>query len=232
MRILITGSRKGIGRFLAETFLERGYQVFGCSRGDTDLEHEFYQHYKCDVTNETAVIKLIRSIGKSHGGIDMLINNAGIASMNHILSTPGSTITKLMDTNFMGTVLFCREAAKLMMRKKTHGKIINFSTVASPLNLEGEAIYASSKAAVQKFTQIAAKEFAPFGITVNCIGPTPIKTDLIKAVPKDKIDLLLNSQAIKRLGLKEDVLNVIDFFLSNKSDFITGQTIYLGGVHD
>jgi len=232
VRILITGSRKGIGRFLAETFLERGYQVFGCSRGDTDLEHEFYQHYKCDVTNETAVIQLIRSIGKSHGGIDMLINNAGIASMNHILSTPGSTITKLMDTNFTGTVLFCREVAKLMMRKKTDGKIINFSTVASPLNLEGEAIYASSKAAVQKFTQVAAKEFAPFGITVNCIGPTPIKTDLIKAVPKDKIDILLNSQAIKRLGLKEDVLNVIDFFLSNKSDFITGQTIYLGGVHD
>ena len=119
-----------------------------------------------------------------------------------------------------------------MMRKKTKGRIINFSTVASPLNLEGEAIYASSKAAVQKFTQIAAKEFAPFNITVNCIGPTPIKTDLIKAVPKDKIDLLLNSQAIKRLGLKEDVLNVIDFFISNKSNFITGQTIYLGGIHD
>ena len=232
MRILITGSRKGIGRFLSETFLERGYQVFGCSRGDTDLEHEFYQHFKCDVTNETAVIKLIRSIGKSHGGIDILINNAGIASMNHILSTPASTVKHLMDTNFTGTVLFCREVAKLMVRKKNNGKIVNFSTVASPLNLDGEAIYASSKAAVQKFSQVAAKEFAPFGITVNCIGPTPIKTDLIKAVPKDKIDVLLNSQAIKRLGLKADVLNVIDFFLSDKSDFITGQTIYLGGIHD
>ena len=227
MRILITGSRKGIGRYLAETFLERGYKVLGCSRGDSDLDHEFYQHYKCDVSNETEVIKMIRLIGKNHGGIDILINNAGIASMNHILSTPGTTIKKLMDTNFTGTVLFCREVSKLMMRKKTKGRIINFSTVASPLNLEGEAIYASSKAAVQKFTQIAAKEFAPFNITVNCIGPTPIKTDLIKAVPKDKIDLLLNSQAIK-----EDVLNVIDFFISNKSNFITGQTIYLGGIHD
>lgn len=232
MRILITGSRKGIGRYLAETFLERGYKVLGCSRGYSDLDHEFYQHYKCDVSNETEVIKMIRIIGKNHGGIDILINNAGIASMNHILSTPGTTIKKLMDTNFTGTVLFCREVSKLMMRKKTKGRIINFSTVASPLNLEGEAIYASSKAAVQKFTQIAAKEFAPFNITVNCIGPTPIKTDLIKAVPKDKIDLLLNSQAIKRLGLKEDVLNVIDFFISNKSNFITGQTIYLGGIHD
>ena len=232
MRVLITGSRKGIGRFLAETFLQRGYVVFGCSRGESDLEHEFYHHYQCDVADETSVIKLIRSVGKSHGGIDALINNAGIASMNHILSTPASTAKKLMDTNFIGTVLCCREVAKLMMRKKNNGKMINFSTVASPLNLEGEAIYASSKAAVQKFSQVAAKEFAPFGITVNCIGPTPIETDLIKAVPKNKIDLLLNSQAIKRLGTKDDVLNVIDFFLSDKSDFITGQTVYLGGVHD
>ena len=232
MRILITGSRKGIGRFLAETFLQRGHVVFGCSRGESDLHHEFYQHCECDVADEASVIRLIRSIGKSHGGIDILINNAGVASMNHILSTPASTVKNLMDTNFTGTVLFCREVAKLMMRKNTNGKIINFSTVASPLNLEGEAIYASSKAAVQKFSQVAAKEFAPFGITVNCIGPTPIQTDLIKAVPKDKIDILLNSQAIKRLGLKEDVLNVIDFFLSDKSDFITGQTLYLGGIHD
>ena len=232
MRVLITGSRKGIGRFLAETFLQRGYVVFGCSRGESDLEHEFYHHYQCDVADETSVIKLIRSVGKSHGGIDALINNAGIASMNHILSTPASTAKKLMDINFIGTVLCCREVAKLMMRKNNNGKMVNFSTVASPLNLEGEAIYASSKAAVQKFSQVAAKEFAPFGITVNCIGPTPIETDLIKAVPKNKIDLLLNSQAIKRLGTKDDVLNVIDFFLSDKSDFITGQTVYLGGVHD
>jgi len=230
--ILITGSRKGIGRFLAETFIERGYKVLGCSRGSSDLDHESYQHYECDVSNEAEVIKMIRSIGKSHGGIDILINNAGIASMNHILSTPANSIKNLMNTNFTGTVLFCREVGKLMMRKKISGRIVNFSTVASPLNLEGEAIYASSKAAVQKFTQVAAKEFAPFNITVNCIGPTPIQTDLIKAVPKDKIDLLLNSQALKRLGMKEDVLNVIDFFLSEKSEFITGQTIYLGGVHD
>lgn len=206
--------------------------MFGCSRGESDLCHELYRHYQCDVANEASVIKLIRSIGKSHGGIDVLINNAGIASMNHILATPVNTIKNLMDTNFTGTVLFCREVAKLMMRKKNKGRIVNFSTVASPLNLEGEAIYASSKAAVQKFSQVAAKELAPFGITVNCVGPTPINTDLIKAVPKDKIDILLNSQAIKRLGIREDVLNVIDFFLSDKSDFITGQTIYLGGIHD
>ena len=232
MRVLITGSRKGIGRYLAESFLSRGHSVFGCSRGESDLSHERYRHYKCDVSDEIAVVKLVRDISNSFGGVDILINNAGVASMNHILTTPLSGARTLMETNFIGTVIFCQEVGKLMMRKKIKGKIINFSTVAAPLNLEGEAVYASTKAAVQKFSQVAAREFAPFGITVNCLGPTPIATDLIKAVPKNKINELLESQAIKRLGTLEDVVNVVDFFISDRSQFITGQTLYLGGIHD
>ena len=232
MRILITGSRTGIGRYLSEKLLERGHTVIGCSRGESDLAHELYDHFSCDVSDESSVVKMVREAGKRHGGIDVLINNAGIASMNHILSTPISSVRMLFETNIIGTTIFSREVAKLMMRRKIHGKIINFTTVASALSLEGEAIYASSKAAIQKFTQIAAKEFAPFGITVNCIGPNPIETDLIKAVPSDKINKLLESQAIKRLGKSEDVLNVIDFYIADSSNFINGQTIYLGGVHD
>jgi len=175
---------------------------------------------------------MVREVGKKHDGIDVLINNAGIASMNHILTTPGETAKRLFDTNVLGTAFFCREVAKLMMRRKIPGRMVNFSTIASPINLEGEAFYAASKAAIQKFTQIAAKEFAPLGITVNCIGPTPVETDLIRAVPAEKINLLVESQAIKRLGHKTDILNVIDFFISEQSEFITAQTIYLGGVHD
>jgi 3-oxoacyl-[acyl-carrier protein] reductase len=232
MRILITGSRKGIGRFLAETFLKRGHLVIGCSRGDTDLKDDLYDHFTCDVSDELSVIKLVREVNKRHGGVDVLINNAGIASMNHILTTPGETARNLFDTNILGTMFFCREVAKLMMRRKIRGRMVNFSTVASPISLEGEAVYAASKAAVQKFTQIAAKEFASLGITVNCIGPTPIETDLIRTVPANKINLLLESQAIKRLGYKSDILNVIDFFIDEQSEFITAQTIYLGGVHD
>ena len=87
-----------------------------------------------------------------------------------------------------------------MMQKNKFGRIINFSTVAVPLNLEGEVIYAASKAAVTSLTKILAKEFASFGITVNAIGPTPIKTDLIKSVPDEKIKKLINAQAIKRFG--------------------------------
>ena len=232
MNFLVTGARKGLGRYLSEVFLARGHIVVGCSRGESDLHHENYFHYQCSVTNQDAVIQLVREVAKKFGGIDVLVNNAGVASMNHILSTPSETAAHLIDTNFLGTVYMSREVAKAMVRKKIKGRIINFSTVAAPLCLEGEAVYASSKAAVQKYSQIAAREFGPFGITVNCVGPTPVATDLIKAVPKEKIATLIERQAISRLGTKEDVLNVVDFFIDTNSDFITGQTVYLGGIHD
>ncbi len=154
---------------------------------------------------------MIRAIKKEFKKIDILINNAGIASMNHILTTSNESISKLFNTNFLGTFLFTREVAKVMMKEK-YGRVINFSTVAKPLRLEGEAVYAASKAAIESFTQTASKELSSFNITVNAIGPTPIKTDLIKAVPKDKIEDLLNKQTIKRFGTFEDIINVIDFF--------------------
>ena len=116
------------------------------------------------------------------------------------------------------------------MMKNKCGRIVNFSTVAVPLKLEGEAIYASSKAAIVKLTEIMSKEFANLGITVNAIGPTPIETDLIKSVPKEKMDNLMNVQSIKRYGELSDISNVINFFIKKESDFITGQTVYLGGI--
>ena len=98
------------------------------------------------------------------------------------------------------------------------------------MKLEGEAIYASSKAAVISLTQILAGELANIGITVNAIGPTPVKTDLIRSVPIEKIKRLLERQAIHRYGEFDDIVNVIDFFIKPESNFITGQVIYLGGV--
>ena len=227
--IVITGTRKGIGLFLAETFLERGWNVIGCSRGASDLTHDRYSHFELDVSDERAVVKMMQSVRRSHGGVDALLNNAGIASMNHALLTPGSTMERVFATNVFGTFLFCREAAKLMGRRKS-GRIVNFATVATPLKLEGEAVYAASKAAVVSLTEVLAREVAPLGITVNAVGPTPVPTDLVGAVPEEKMTALIGRQAIQRYGTMDDVLNVCDFFLDDRSDFITGQTIYLGGV--
>ena len=227
--VLITGTRKGIGKELSMYYLDKGFIVAGCSRGAGDIDHPNYSHYELDVCDEKKVVKMVRDVKKKHGKIDILLNNAGIASMNHLLLTPYDTVKNIFSTNFFGSFLFLREASKIMVNQK-YGKIVNFATVAAPLKLDGESIYAASKAAVESLTQIAARELASFNITVNAVGPTPVPTDLIKNVSKDKMDALLNQQAIKRFGSFEDVANVVDFFVDDRSDFITGQVIFLGGV--
>ena len=228
--IFITGARKGIGRFLAEHFLNQGHSVVGCSRRDSDLEHKSYRHYLIDVSHEEDVVKFVRQIIKEHGCIDVLFNNAGIAAMNALLLTPGVSAERVFGTNTLGTFFMMREVSKAMMKKRK-GRIINFSTIAVPLRLEGEAVYAASKAAVESLTQIGARELAHYSITVNAIGPTPVATDLIKLIPEEKITALTERQAIKRLGTFDDVLNVIEFFMDDRSSFVTGQTLYLGGVN-
>jgi len=227
--ILITGNRKGIGRYLSEYYLEYGHNVIGCSRSDSDLEHQNYVHFLCDVKIENEVKKTVKEAKKCFGNVDVLINNAGKAALNHSILTPAETIKDLFETNYLGSFLFARECSKQMIKKKW-GRIINFSTIAVPLDLEGEMAYASSKSAIEKMGKILSKELSRYGITVNTIGPTPIYTDLIKVVPKDKIDEIINMQTIKRFGLFEDISNVTDFFISDKSSFITGQKMYLGGL--
>jgi 3-oxoacyl-[acyl-carrier protein] reductase len=209
--VLITGTRKGIGRYLVDHYLAKGCVVAGCSRDPFDEPLPAnYCHYTADVTDERAMVDMVRDIQQRFGGVTALINNAGIAAMNHLLLTPLSTVQRIFATNVFGTFV---------------------ATVATPLNLEGEAVYAASKAAVESLTRVAARELAPFNITVNAVGPTPVMTDLIRTVPKQKMDALIGSQAIRRIGEHRDIANVTDFLVSRDSDFITGQTIYLGGIN-
>ena len=229
--VLITGTRKGIGRHLVDHYLAKGCVVAGCSRGEFEgAVPANYSHFAADVTDERAMVEMVRAVRQRFGRITVLINNAGIAAMNHLTLTPLSTVQRIFATNVFGTFVTMRECAKAMMAER-YGRIINFATVATPLNLEGEAGYAASKAAVESLTRVAARELAPFNITVNAVGPTPVMTDLIRTVPKRKMDALIGTQAIRRMGEHRDIANVIDFFASRDSDFITGQTIYLGGIN-
>ncbi len=227
--LVITGTSRGIGLGLADHYLAQGDLVCGCSRAPASRQHQNYSHFELDVSDEKAVVAMVHAVVRQHGRIDGLLNNAGIASMNHALLSPLATARSIFSTNFFGTFLFCREVGKAMVRKKS-GRIVNFATVATPLRLEGESLYAASKAAVESFTQVLARELGEAGVTVNAIGPTPVPTDLIKNVPKNKMDALLARQAIRRFGSIEDVINVADFFLAPQSSFVTGQIIYLGGV--
>ena len=226
--MMITGTSRGLGRDLACSYLDRGWNVFGCARGPSDLGHHRYQHFQLDIGDEKGVLNMFAAIRKSRLPLTALINNAGVASMNHVLTTPMSTVEWLFRVNVIGAILCCREAGKLMALRR-YGRIINFGSVAVPYALEGEAAYVASKAAIQAFTRTLANELGDKGVTVNAVAPNPIKTDLIAGVPEAKMTALIQRQAIKRYGSVEDVLGVVDFFLDPKSALVTGQTLYLGG---
>lgn len=227
--MLITGTRKGIGRFLAEYYIEKGYYVIGCSRGESDLIHRNYKHYCLDVSIESQVKNLFSDLRKKFRRLDVLINNAGVASMNHSLLTPISTVRKILDTNVVGNFIFSREAAKIM-KTNNFGRIINFATFAIPFKLEGEAIYAASKAAVVTLTEVLSREYAPFNITVNAVAPPAVQTDLIRGVAEEKMKKLLNRQSIPRYGTSKEVCSVIDFFIEPENEMVNGQIIYMGGI--
>lgn len=226
---LITGARKGIGRRLAEHYLAAGHSVIGCSRKASELRHERYQHFCVDVADTAAAREMFSEIEGRYGRLDHLVNNAAVAGINHFLLTPIEGVESIMRTNVVGNFLFSQEAARLMQRA-AFGRIVNFSSFIVPLRLEGHAAYAASKAAVEMLTRMLAKELAPFGITVNCIGPTGTATDLMRGIPQAKVDAFVARQAVKRMTEFEDIFHGVDFFLRPESGFVTGQVVYLGGA--
>jgi len=227
--IVVTGARKGLGRALAEHLLAGGWAVAGISRGSSDLSDVNYAGFEADVADEAAMVRTFAAVAKRFGRIDALVNNAGVAAMNHALLTTADGARRVFETNTIGTFIASREAAKHMRRQRA-GRIVNLSTVAVPLAVAGEAVYAASKAAVESLTRVLAREFAPLGVTCNAVGPTPVDTDLIRGVGREKIKALLAQQALQRMGEVRDVVNAVEFFLRPESDFVTGQVIYLGGV--
>jgi 3-oxoacyl-[acyl-carrier protein] reductase len=227
-RLLITGATRGIGRHLAEHYLALGDMVVGCGRGAATIAHPCYAHHAVDVTSEDAVAGMLSAIRAAHGGLDILINNAGAASMNAFLLTPPSTTRRIVDINVVAPMRLTHGAVRLM-RRSGAARIVNLTTIAVPLRLDGEAVYAASKAAIESFTRIVAKELGPMGITCNAVGPSVIRTKLTEGVPAEKLKRLLAAQAVPREATAADVANVIDFFLKPESGLVTGQVVYLGG---
>lgn len=224
--ILVTGASKGLGRALCEHFTANGRPVLGIARSAIEAE---FPAVVCDVTNAQALRDLAQDLKSQGRPISALINAAGVASMNLTLTTPPETVNKIIQTNLVGTIYCCQQFAPHMIRAKA-GRIINFSTIAVALALEGEAIYVASKAGVEAFTRTFARELSAFGITVNCVAPGPIETDLIKGVPEEKLARVIDRQAIKRQFSPAEVCTLADMLLSDGAASLTGQVFHLGGV--
>jgi 3-oxoacyl-[acyl-carrier protein] reductase len=228
--MIITGTRKGIGNYLAKYYTDKGFCIIGCSRDDIDFELDNYQHYCLDISDEPSVKKMFAEIRKKYGRLDILINNAGVNyALSPLLLVPYESALKTIKINLLGTFLMSREAVKIMM-KKSFGRIINFGSMAVKHEVKGEAIYTASKAAIISFTRVIAKEVYSYGITCNVLSPSAIDTDLMKNVNNDALNEVLSRNVIPDVGKIEDVSHTIDWLIKSKSNAITGQNIFLGGV--
>lgn len=228
--MVITGTSKGIGRGMAEYFVNKGYSVAGCSRGPATLHLEGYQHTQLDVGNEQQVREWIRAIRNFYQRIDVLVCNAGLVPVPMLLTmTPGHVLEPVMRTNLMGTFFVCREVAKLMMLQE-YGRIITVSSMAVGLHMKGTSAYSASKSAVVEMTKILARELASRAVTCNVIMPSMIMTEAVDQLGDSVIARALEELTIKRKLTLEEICNVIKFFAAPESICITGQVIQMGLV--
>lgn len=229
--VAITGARKGLGRALAQHFLGRGARVLGLGRGPGSIDHPAYHHYLCDVRDAQAVRATFQEVGRAaDGALHILINNSAVLTSQHSMLLPATSAEDMLRTNLLGPFLVAREAAKLMKRVPG-GRIVNIGSMAAALEPIGDSIYAACKAGLETLSNVLAKELASFGITSNTVAVTAIETDMLAQLPRDKIDAIVARLPLPRYAVEDDVFNVVDFFVSERSAYVTAQTIYLGGLH-
>ena len=222
---LITGTSQGLGHALAERLLAEGWTVHGFARGPQTITHDRFVAHPVDVTDENAVRATVAQIAATNR-IDLLVNNAGTASLNAFLLTPGSVAETLMRVNYLGTFHCLQAVGKVMVRQRA-GLVVNLTTVAVTLSLEGEAAYVASKAAVEALTKVTAKELAPYGIRVIAVGFGPIETKLTRAVPKAALTKI--NEAIGR-PQGTTLEQAVDFILQQIREAKNGEVGYLGAT--
>ena len=233
--VLITGASRGVGLSITEYFLKNGASVIGISRGDnSNLNHKNYFHFSLDLGNPESISNCFRKeISKQFKTIDILINNAAVMTSQYAMIMPIKNAVDMINTNLLGVFIVSREASKLM-RGKTPSRIINIGSMASSLEPMGDSIYAATKAGIISLANVMAKEFSSMNITCNTLAITAIDTDMLRShndTAQDKIKEIISAMPVPRFADIDDILNVIDFFASDRSSYVTAQTIYLGGIN-
>lgn len=224
--IVVTGASNGLGRAICNRLLVKNIEVFGLSRSISDVP---FPSMSCDVSSYEDVKSVAKKLKENGLKIDGLINAAGVASMNLAITTPPSVSENIIKINLLGTIYCCQQIAPLMLRNKA-GSIINFSTIAVALGLKGEAIYAASKAGVEGFTRVFAREMAEFNINVNCIAPGPINTNLLNGITFSQINKIVSQQIIAKQFTPDAVSDLVELLLDSRSKSLSGQVLHVGGV--
>ncbi len=232
--ILITGAASGIGLETAKKFLSEGGIIAACDVNEKGLEEAQkslgikYRTYKMDVTNFPEVERVIDTIAKDLGHIDVLVNNAGSVREKPLLESNIEDFDFTLNVNLKGTYNTTKAVMKYMV-KQNSGVIVNVSSIVGVYGNPGQSAYSASKAGVNVLAKVWAKEFARYGIRVNSIAPGYVRTPLISGLSKEKIDEIKSKTLLGRLAEPVEIANVILFLASNESSYITGQVIGVDG---
>ena len=236
--VLITGAAKGIGRACAKLFAENDYQVaihyHSSKERAKQLEEEIKQMGKscalayADISNPDQVRSMVQAVKAVYGPIDVLVNNAGIAQQKLLTDISDEEWKTMFAVNIDGVFYCCKAVLPDMISKKA-GKIINISSIWGMVGASCEVHYSASKAAVIGFTKALAKEVGPSHITVNCVAPGVINTEMNNSLDAETIAALEEETPLGVIGCVDDIANTVYFLSSKQSDFITGQVISPNG---
>jgi 3-oxoacyl-[acyl-carrier protein] reductase len=227
---LVTGSRRGVGKVIADHFLAEGATVIGIAKGDSTCNHENYRHVRADLANPASVSEAFKSLKESASRLDIVVNCAAVLTSQYALIMPLAAAQAMLNVNLLAPFLISREAAK-MMRKTKWGRIINISSMAASLEPVGDSVYAATKAGLVTMTNVMAKELASLNVTCNTLAISAIETEMLRQIPRATINRIVEGLPLPRLASADDILNVVDFFASERSSYITAQTVFLGGIN-
>ena len=230
--VFITGVSRGIGLEIAKCFLNDGYFVIGTSRSNFNLgealDSDHCLHIPLDVTDRDQVKNCMEQIKTQEKIPNVLINNAGITKDQLFLRMKDEDWDEVINSNLTGVFNITKLFIKSMVKDRS-GKIINISSVAGLMGNPGQVNYSSSKAGLGGFTRSLAKEVAARNITVNCIAPGFIETDMTNHFKSDELDNILKTIPANKMGNPQDIANLALFLASSSGDYITGQTISVDG---
>lgn len=228
--VLITGTSRGLGKALAERFLNSGLAVFGCSRQASTIDHSDYVHFVVDVGDESSVVSMIKQIAAFKVPVNLLINNAGISQASLGILTRTESAQDILRTNLLGNFLVSRETLKVMQRQR-YGRIVNFSSINVPLGSVGSALYNASKAGVEAMAKALTRECGNADITINTLGLSLVaNSGMLESLSAKALASKQESLLKPKVLEVEEVMHAINFFASPLARNISCQTVYFGGV--